>query len=217
MARVYDHNRMRRVASAFAMLVLTGCGGAQEMETRTGNTTAQPTLGVLPSTHVPKEELSDHMRLGWDLASSAMLIEMPMVPTRHDGATLTRWAEHDLGDWLQRMSEALTAASVELNAAANEDPLERVYAGAIVGVIYESVAQQLLWLPTPSELEREPEIAAAYRDILAFNAAPYLERSRAGYHACAANAEIHAEELGPNWATFCSGRMRLLPRARGTE
>lgn len=208
---------MKAATSALAMIVLAACGGTQDVETRAGNITAQPTLGVLPTTHVPREALSEHMRLGWDLASSAILIEMPMVPTQHDGITLTRWAEHELGDWLQRMTEALNAASAELDAAANENPLERVYAGAIVGVIYESVAQQLLWLPTPTELNREPEIANAYRDILAFNAAPYLERSRAAYRACAANGEMHAEELGEQWSTFCAGRMRLLPRARGAD
>ncbi len=163
---------------------------------------------------MPREEMTEHMRLGWQLAASSTLINMPDVPTRRDSATLETWSQTTLGEWLHHKSRALAAASRELDAAAEEEPRQRIMGGAIVGLIYENAAQSMLSIPIPDELADEPAIADAYRDVVAFNASPYLERARAAYRACAANARIHEEEMGAAWASFCSGRLRLLPPSR---
>lgn len=158
--------------------------------------------------------MTAHMQMGWHLAANSTLIEMPQLPTQRDAATLTAWSESVLGTWLSQKQRALTEATAELDLAAEEDPRQRIIGGAIVGLIYENAAQSLLSIPTPSELDSEPTVAEAYREMVAFNAAPYLEHARAAYRACSANAEIHEEDVGPTWHAFCAGRLRLLPPGR---
>ena len=49
---------------------------------------------------------------------------------------------------------------------------QRIVAGALVGLVYEDIARTLLTVPVPAELDSEPEITEAFRELLLKQAEP---------------------------------------------
>lgn len=205
---------MQRVL-CIAAIVAGACGGAEVAggEREPGDPYAEPSMTALPSLDVPREELTERMRFGWTLAEESFQHPMPPPPPSGETADFQRWAEHELREWLERKSRTVEAARRELDQAAEESHRQRIVAGAIVGLMYEDVARALRDIPVPAEIQHEPEIAAIFRDVLAAQAAPYLEHARRAYNACHLNAEGGPESLA-HWGRFCEARWEVLPPPR---
>lgn len=176
-----------------------------------GDARGVPSLAALPAEGIDRGDFSDRMARGWDLAAQTFAEEMPAAPAAHDSATLTAWAEGPLAAWVRHRTEVVDVARRELDAAAEESSPQRIMGGAIVGLMYEDVGRSLLAIPVPDELHREPEIATVYRDVVAFQASPWVEQARLAYRACRENARIHGIDA---YAEFCATRGAQLPEAR---
>ena len=133
---------------------------------------------------------------------------LPAPQTELRGAALQAWTDGPLAQYVDRKSTSVTTARHELDLAAEESSWQRIVGGAVVGLMYEDAGKALDEIPTPAELSEEPEIAAAFRQIVASQASPYVEQSRAAYRACAENARIHEND---RFAQFCDARRRALP------
>lgn len=198
--------------------LLVACGGASSPHRSVpsggvagGDARGVPSLAALPAAGIDRGEFSEHMVRGWDLAKQTFAEQMPDPPSARDSAALTAWSEGPLAGWLRRRTEVVEVARHELDTAAEESSEQRIAGGAIVGLMYEDVGRAILAIPLPDELEREPEIAAVYRDVIAFQASPWVEYARRAYRACRENARIHAIEP---YAEFCATRGARLPEAR---
>lgn len=178
-----------------------------------GDVDAPPSMECLPGRGVDDAELSERARFAWLLTQQSFELERARPAPRGAGhAELQAWAETELRPWVRRKSHLVEAARAELDEVAEEAHRERVWAGALVGLMYEDVARALLDVPLPRELIDEPEIAAAFRDVVRAEAAPYLHHASRAFRACRLNGRGRGEGLR-SWAEFCGGREDRLPLA----
>jgi hypothetical protein len=164
-------------------------------------------MEVLPDAE--RQSFSERMRFAWLLATESFELDAPTPPESPSVAELQRWTDGELEAWLRQKNEMVEAARKELDDAAEESHSQRILAGALVGLMYEDVARVLLRVPVPDELERDPEIAQVYREIVEFQAKPYLQHARRAYRACSLNA-VRPESMRA-WSDFCGERRNHLP------
>lgn len=169
-------------------------------------------MEALPSLDVDEQELTKEMRMARMLSAESLNLPAPPLPGGRTADDIQHWSEETLAPWLERKQERAEAARAELDAAAVQDQRQRIVAGALMGLVYEDVAQGLLRIPAPRELDSEPEVRAMYADLLQQQAAPYLTHAKLGYDACAANA--HAVTTLEHWSAFCGTRSERLPSSQ---
>jgi hypothetical protein len=190
-----------------------GCAAAPKPVRYAGDPAGQPSIESLPSLDVPDSELTSEMRTARLLSAEALQLPAPQPPSRRDAQALTAWSEGEFKRWLEHKQHCADDARAELDRAALQSHRQRILAGALVGLLYEDIARTLLTVPTPSELDSEPEISEAFRELLLKQAEPYLMQSRLAYAACAGNAEGMSSL--DHWVGFCSGRRQGLPGQGG--
>ena len=194
------------------LLASVACGGARPARPLDpGSYDEPPAMEVLPELDVPLESLGERFRFAWRLTAEALQLEPPAPPVRPTGAELRAWSDGPLKRWLAEKSRRVEAARKELDELAEQGRRRRIVAGALVGLLYEDIARALVRIPAPRELDEEPEIAEAYREVILFQARPYLTHARRAYRACALNA-MPMESMH-HWGRFCARRGRALPRA----
>lgn len=158
-----------------------------------------------------EENLSEKMQFAWLLTAESFELNRPHRPP--SGAAMQElqlWSQQELRRWLSQKNELVEAARAELNVAAEESHQQRVWAGALVGLMYEDVGRVLLDVPVPRELNSDPEIARVYREVVVAQARPYLDHARRAYNACELNGRRQTESL-EQWSRFCEERKALLP------
>jgi hypothetical protein len=186
-----------------------GCAASAKPVKYAGDAAGSPSIETLPSLDVGDGELTQEMRMARLLSAEALELPPPAVPTDRAGQALSAWSEGEFKSWLTDKQERADAARTELDRAALQNHRQRIVAGALVGLIFEDIARTLLTVPTPSELDTEPEISAAFHELLLKQAEPYLMQARLAYAACAGNAQ-GMSSLG-HWVDFCSARRQALP------
>lgn len=192
-------------------LALAACGAASTPAVLPGDGDAEPSMECLPGRGADDAELSERARFAWLLAQQAFEVPRPHpAPRGGTHVELQEWSETELRRWLAEKSRLVEAAREELDAVAEEEHRQRVWSGALVGLMYEDVARTLLDVPLPRELLDEPEVAAAFRDVVRAEAAPYLDHARRAFRACRLNGRHRGSALEP-WAEFCGEREDRLP------
>ena len=186
-----------------------GCAAAPKPVKYAGDVGGQPSIESLPSLDVGDSELTAEMQTARQLSAEALQLPAPKVPEGRSSQMLTAWSEGEFKSWLEQKQHCADDARAELDRAAMQNHRQRIVAGALVGLVYEDIARTLLAVPVPSELDSEPEVSEAFRELLLKQAEPYLIHARLAYAACAGNA--HAMQSMGHWASFCSGRREGLP------
>ena len=198
--------------AAALLAASVGCAGARPARPLDpGSYDDPPAMEVLPELDVPLDSLGERFRFAWRLAAEALQLKAPPAPVRPSGAELRAWSDGPLKQWLAEKSRRVEAARKELDELAEHGRRLRIVAGAVVGLLYEDVARALVRIPAPRELDEEPEIAEAYREVILFQARPYLTHARRAYRACALNA-VPMDSMR-HWGRFCARRGRALPRS----
>ncbi len=192
------------------VLTLTGCGSSSATPGNllSGNVEERPSMETLPTTDIPRDRFTEKMQFAWLLAEQTFELPRPAVPTGGTAQEIQEWTEHVLQAWLAQKNRMVEAARAELDSAASQSHRQRIVAGAVVGLMYEDVAIVIRDVPLPSELDDEPEIQDVYRDVVAFQAEPYVRHARRAYDACARNAREPMTMR--HWSSFCRGRSRNL-------
>jgi sulfur carrier protein ThiS len=194
-----------------ALALSAGCVQSNNRPAKfVGDAHGRACMEALPSLDVADSELSEQMRMARLLSAESLELPSPAVPADKSAVSLTRWSEHELKDWVGAKQKRAEQARAELDRAALENHRQRIVAGALVGLVFEDVARALLVLPIPSELEREPEVATIFHELMVKQAEPYLMHARLAYAACAGNAAGLATMS--HWSDFCSGRQDSLPK-----
>lgn len=175
-----------------------------------GDPHGRATMEVLPSLDVIDDALTPEMRMARLLCAESLALLSPPVPSDTSATQLTDWSEHQLKSWLGEKLRRAEAARQELDKAALQSHRQRILAGALLGLVFEDVARELLSLPAPRELEREPEVAVIFREVMMSQATPYLMHAGLAYRACAGNAT--GLRTMDHWSGFCSERAEGLPQ-----
>ncbi len=208
---------VRRCNVCWILFVVVACGGAHggpeepDSEPLEGDPDAPPSMEALPSDARVPAEFSERMRFAWTLTAESFELERPpRPPIEARMQELQEWSDGELQRWLEQKNRLVEAARAELNVAAEETHAQRVWAGALVGLMYEDIARVLFDVPMPIELRREPDIARVYREVVVAQARPYLEHARRAYRACELNGRRQGSALR-NWSRFCEERRVRLP------
>ncbi|QQR88778.1 MAG: hypothetical protein IPJ88_11105 [Myxococcales bacterium] len=192
---------------------LLGCGGSQPnavTSARPGDPEGPPSIRALPEADVPNAKLSKTMQRGVELAEACLSIAPPPFPIGRTADELNQWSEETLQPWLKEKAHSADLARQDLSIAAEEQHRQRIMAGGIVALMHEDIAQTLLSIPMPAELDSEPDIAKIYKETIEAQARPYLQHARRAYRACMLNAR-GLEGKMKNWRQFCQGRAERLP------
>lgn len=203
------------VACVAALTVACGGPPMRTGELYAGRVDSTPSIECLPDPDVADEALSARMRIGLELATESLAIADPPPPASRSAPDLQDWSNGPLREWLERKTESITAARRELDLAAEENHRQRIIGGAVVGLMYESVSRVIGNVPSPIDLEDEPEILEIYQQVIRSQTRPFLETARRAYHACAANASEPASMR--HWSRFCRGREDNLPDGDAVE
>ncbi len=192
-----------------AMVALTACAGTQTPgPTGPGDAFAPPSMEALPD-HDPGR-FTEKMEFAWLLTEQSFQLAPPHPPPAGGShREVEQWSESELRRWLEQKNALVEAARSELNVAAEENHRQRVWAGALVGLMYEDLARILLNVPVPRELANEPDIATIYREIVQSQATPYLDHANRAYRACHLNGRRRAGLR--TWSGFCEDRRANLP------
>ena len=194
-----------------AGLLCVGCAAQTTKKTvYAGDASGRASIEVLPSLDVPESALTAEMRMARLLSAESMELPAPTAPGDRSADQLSSWSDSELKEWLQEKQRRAGAAREELDRAAAQSHRQRIMAGALVGLVYEDIARALLHIPVPAELDSEPEVAGLFRELMAKQAAPFVNHAQLAYAACAANA------LGlsgmAHWSGFCEARGQQLPQ-----
>jgi hypothetical protein len=190
-----------------------GCGSADARPARAphpGNAEGDPSLTALPDADVDDAQLSARLREGMELAEDAMSLPMPTAPANATAAEMQEWTSAHLEPWIGQKTHAIDEAVEVLVAAAYEGKREQIVAEATIALLYEDLARELRAIPTPSDIETDPEIAQVYREVVEHYARPYAGRAHLAYRNC-----VRDTRQGPrgmrHWAAFCDARRDNLP------
>ncbi|MCG8555651.1 MAG: hypothetical protein MJD61_10250 [Proteobacteria bacterium] len=203
----------RLFALSLATLALLGCGAApRPVPARHGDPHAAPSLDVLPSAPGDRAVFSEHARQGLVMARGVLKMTIPAPPADRSFATLQQWIDTAVVDWVSRRKEAIDALRYHLLQSSKATRSEQIVGHAVVGLLQEDLALALQALPSPAELDSEPEIAQMYAEIIRFQARPFLSAALVEFRSCA-NLSVQAYPRVMNWARFCDTRFKRLRSA----
>jgi hypothetical protein len=94
-----------------------------------------------------------------------------------------------------------------------DDAAKQIVAHAVLGLLQEDTAIELSTIPTPMELDSEPEIAKIFRDLINEQATPFVSAAQHEYAECA-NRSYRAGEPFASLARFCHARFDRLSAPR---
>lgn len=180
-----------------------------------GDVEGRACMEVLPSLDVAESELTSEMRMARLLSAESLQLHAPEPPAGRSAAEITSWSEDKLKPWLEQKQKRAQAAQEELDRAAVQNHRQRIVAGALMGLVFEDIARDLLIVPVPQELASEPEIADIFHELMLKQAEPYLQHARLAYNACAGNAQ--GLRSMSHWEPFCLGRSDSLPNNSEAE
>jgi len=192
-----------------------GCGAsnnsAADLPTNmsAGDIDDPPSMEVLPSPDIPQSEWTEKMRFAWLLTEQSFELPPPKAPVDPTAPELEAWTDGPLKKWVEQKTKMVAAAREELNKASEESSRQRIFAGALVGLMYEDIGRVMIKVPVPEDIKNDPEIAEVYQDVIESHAFRYLKNSHRAYSACAQNARRPTRLK--HWSRWCRSREGNLP------
>ena len=170
---------------------------------RNGNPEGPPTMQSLPD--VAKSSASPRVQSGMTLARQVLATRIPAPPSDRSYQHLQSWIDHDVVPWVTARRESVdeTRFQFGLEDGASDD--ERVVATAVIGLLQEDTALALASIPSPSELDTEPEVEEMFRDLVRTQSEPFQNAALDQYRTCANRAYESSPELR-RWALYCHKR-----------
>lgn len=158
-------------------------------------------LGCLPG--LPAGEVADAVHRAWGIAHPPVGMPTPPLAQELTALDLEEYWEM-LGDWIERRTEGIEAARLELEEATFTDPRIQVVAAAAVGMMYEDAAHALEELVPGPRVGDEAVDPDGFRRGVAGRARPLTQRAREAYQRCARTGEM------PQLGALCAARRARL-------
>jgi hypothetical protein len=170
-----------------------------------GDPDAAPSLRALPE--IPSGAISDGPRThqGLLLARETLDTPLPPAPADRSYASLQRWVDTVVADWVEHRRAQTEAIRDRFLLEGEPNQSELIVSHAVVGLIEEDTALWLARIPSPSELDDEPEIAGMFRDIARAQAEAFLSSALVDLRECADMAYRGSDELR-HFAAYCHAR-----------
>lgn len=197
-----------------------GCAGVQPEATRedpryAGDPDAPPAVAVLPELVREPKQVAERMHTMLAMANEIFAKKLPEPPTDRAYASLSTWVHDVVTPWLETRHDAIDEVRFQASREGSE-LAEQVINAAVIGLLHEDTALELERIPAPSELDREPEVAAMFRDIIRVQAKPFVGSALREYRYCANTGYRATEEL-LRFARFCHARHDRLRDAYDLE
>jgi hypothetical protein len=190
-------------------LIVAACGAAQTDVAsnadalRNGDPTAPPSLRALPD--VAKGKSSQRVQLGMSLARQVLETRLPEPPNDHSYQRLQLWIDQDVVPWVSARRESVEETRFQFGLDHGASTDERIVASAVLGLLQEDTALSLANIPSPAELDTEPEVGEMFRDLVRTQSQPFQSAAASEYRDCATSAYEEGRELR-HWAVFCHAR-----------
>jgi hypothetical protein len=196
-----------------SLLLVAACGGAQSEvasgrdSLRDGDPTAPPSLRALPD--VAKGASSERVQLGMSLARQVLETHLPQPPADRSYQRLQLWIDQEVVPWVSARRESVDETRFQFGLDHGASGDERVVANAVLGLLQEDTALALANIPSPTELDSEPEVGEMFRDLVRTQSQPFQSAAAIDYHDCATHAYEEGLEFR-RWAVFCHARFDRL-------
>ncbi len=173
-----------------------------------GDPNAAPALSALPD--MVREPAGEAERMHPPLALASEILErrLPDPPDDRSYASLSEWVESTIAPWVEQRRDAIDDVRFQMMRDSPAET-EQVLCSTVVGLLQEDTALSLERIPAPAELDREPEVAKMFRDIIHLQARPFMEAALREYAACAKLGTDEGAEL-ERWGRFCDVRQKRL-------
>jgi hypothetical protein len=221
---VKNHLHVRRCAIQIACglvagLGLAGCAASVHSETPAssepsrGDPDAAPSLAVLPDAVQNVASDTERVHQGMMMARQVFAKLMPSPPADRSYASLQAWVEEQVAPWVEQRRDSVDETRFQFALGEQSRPADAVVAHAVLGLLHEDTALALSSIPSPTELDTEPEVAAMFRDLIRGQAQPFVNAARSEFADCANTGYRLGDDLR-RWAEFCHARFdRLAPAA----
>lgn len=205
-----------RWAATWAVLaVATGAACAsqtpevevQRAALKTGDPSGPPAFASLPD--VPASDQTPHTEQGLSLARQVFAKVLPEAPPDRRYSALQAWIDKTVVAWIASRREAVDETRFQFAVDEGASATEQVIARGVLGLLQESTALELTHIPSPAELDTEPEIAEIFHDLVTTQSEPFRRAAIAEFRSCAKLAAAEGGAL-ETWARFCSARFHKL-------
>lgn len=161
------------------------------------------TLIPVPSSGVPRHQMSAELRDIWRRVEEASAMVPPEFTGEPTSENITAWMSSDFGPWASSRgaaSVAIAEASIPLQPGSAEYGV----AGALVGYSYEEFVIAFRGAPVPAEITSDPELLAIYIESLTSASEPLARQAASAYGACARTlAPLGPDSPWVEWAQYC--------------
>jgi hypothetical protein len=198
-----------------AVLGSSACAASQHPDEDTdrelwpGDPDAAPSLAALPELPSGAAAETPRTHQGLLIARQAMGTRLPAPPADRSSVSLQRWIDTVVVEWVAGRREQTETARERFLLEGTPNAAEAIVSHAVLGLLQEDTALTLARLPTPSELDTEPEIADMFRDVTRKQADAFLNAAMIELRDCA-NAGYRAGGDMRPWAEFCHARFDRL-------
>jgi hypothetical protein len=202
-----------RWAASLAALGAFACAssstevGVQTAALHSGDPNGPPAFASLPD--VPAAGESPRTQQGLSLARQVFANVLPEAPDDRRYSALQAWIDQTVVAWIAARREAVDETRFQFAVDKGASATEQVIARGVLGLLQESTALELTHIPSPAELDTEPDIADIFRDLVTTQAEPFRRAALAEYQRCARLAAAEGGGVRP-WARFCSARYHKL-------
>jgi hypothetical protein len=202
-----------RWAAGLAALAVAACASSTpEVEVRraalqAGDPGGPPEFASLPD--VPAGDQTPHTEQGLSLARQVFANALPEAPADRRYKALQAWIDQTVVAWIAARRDGVDETRFQFAVDEGASATEQVIARGVLGLLEESTALELTHIPSPTELDTEPEIAEIFRDLVTTQAEPFRNSAIAEFRSCAKLAAAEGGEVRA-WAHFCSARFHKL-------
>ncbi|MDH5673671.1 MAG: hypothetical protein OEZ06_16060 [Myxococcales bacterium] len=209
--------------------LLLGCGARQAQPTTSGggdDVVVEQALVVegrkgavaLPPLPQALEHSSEDFRRGHGLAQELLAAAGPGQPPTDDRAAYEAWTQGEFTGWLEGRAVQTRTAVDALGAVQKGPPSEHVVAAALVGLIYERLAAQLLAVPPPAAIAAEAKLERHYRKGLDDAATEWRTPAERAFFHCAKGAALQTDAAYGLWLELCHDHLaRLREQTKAAE
>lgn len=184
-------------------------GAAPRPAPYAGDPEGPPTLGVLPEMPQQESQAAARQHQALLVAREVLDSRVPAAPSDRSYDALQRWSQGPLAAWIRHRRQEVERARSQFTLGGEPGLRDGIVQHAVMGLLHEDTAAQLVALPEPAELDDEPEVARMYREVVAYQAEPFASSALLEYRTCAQSAYEGPTDLR-HWGDFCAGRFERL-------
>lgn len=200
---------LTKLLSGLGGLGLLACGaarpevGVSAAALSRGDADGPPAFASLPD--LAASQQSPRLQQGFSLARQVLANGLPTPPDDRRYGQLQAWIDGTVAPWIAARREAVDDARFQFAVEEGAPSTEAAIARGVLGLLQENTALELTHIPSPAELDTEPEIAEMFHELVATQAKPFVYSAMAEYRKCAELAAAEGGELA-RWARFCAAR-----------